>query len=265
MLYYPDGSRKPSTGLRDTIVVRVDMEKPREHEQGHLSRFALHRQICAAAVATVIRDYDIEGRVDCCLRVRVSVDLKNVRTTGGKRDIARALETTFELDLTFDPDDLGDDAEELASQPAEVRLLRVVENHLTLAWEAYRLDQFTWDASVVIDGLRTMLHRERRSVHDVLKALQELEMIDILHGRTHDGYWRFERRRQGERLEGWLEGLPDASDVLLVDEAGRTLVVNEFGRLAIGPNVAERVAEQARLMASASQETPSTPLRTASR
>ena len=255
MLYYPGGSQQPS--LRDTVAVQIDMRKPCDHEEGYLSRFALHQQICAVIVDAVSSTNDIDKHVDCCVRVRISLHLNHVRVDGRARDIHRALETMLKLDLTFDPEDNGDGTGALTPPSAKDRLLRVVENQVTLAWPTYRLDQFTADATVLIDSLRVLMHRESHSVHDFLRALRSLEAIDVLYGWNHDGYWNFGRRWQGAMPEGWPEGLPDSPNVLMVDNAGQTLIVNELGRLAIGASVAERMAEQGIVMASALPEIPS--------
>ncbi len=136
------------------------------------------------------------------------------------------------------------------------------------AWGPYRLDAFVDDVRELARCLHSLTHWDGRSVVEVIRAMQELEPLIVRHGHDVDDFVNFykpaisliqpKEYRNGRRYwdirlgkdttvplpEGvWPPDLP-SEDVLLFDASGRTLVVDEWGRLAVGASVTERLQQR---------------------
>jgi hypothetical protein len=149
----------------------------------------------------------------------------------------------------------------------EQALREIIENEVDRAWRPYRLDAFVDDVRELARCLHLLTHWDGRSVVEIIQVMQELEPLVVRHGHDVDDfvslykppllpfaalklyengkqYWDefLDQRKLSVPLPGgvWPADLP-SENVLLFDTTGRTLVVDEWGRLAVGATVAERL------------------------
>lgn len=263
MLYEPDGTMH-FNHLRRMQVLSPDISKPNDVR---VNKFALHRDICDGIFDTITYEFfyhvPIASKAIACM-IDVILEVNFDRKPA-------AFSTPLRATVLFHPMDYGADPEVPMAMSPEEGLRRIIENEVNRVWDLYDIDRFIDDVRTLADCLHVLTWWDCRSVHDVLQALQTLEPIAVRRGHDLDQFvtilkirtlpFRQERFRDGYyRNEGWgrigpliplpegvwPDGLTAEDDVILVDLAGRTLVVDERLHLVVGATVAQRLEEQAR-------------------
>jgi hypothetical protein len=191
-----------------------------------------------AVLKAVVDTYSVDEPIDCVVDVDVGVLL--TRKPGGP-SIRRAI-ATVRVDVSFNPMDYGADASGSLEMSPEDGLRRIIENEIDRACIAYRLDGLLDDVAAFARCLHVLGHWDGGSILEILKALQHLEVFAVRHRYEVDDLWCLTRGWTPLPENVWPADLPK-SGVLLWDRAGRTLVVDHRGRLAVGPTVAKRVRQ----------------------
>jgi hypothetical protein len=258
MLYYPDGASSFARYIRVQLCFAPDLSR---HDDESPNRFSLHRQICAEILETALEGGSADRKIDCSADILLTADFP-----GRELRVWEAVKATARIDICFDPTDFGADPGRPLELSPEQALREIIENEVDRAWGPYRLDAFVDDVRELARCLHLLTHWDGRSVVEIIQVMQELEPLVVRHG--HDvydfvslykpslpfaalkvdengrQYWDefLDQRKLSVPLpqEVWPGDLP-SEDVLLFDASGRTLVVDEWGRLAVGPTLAERI------------------------
>jgi hypothetical protein len=257
MLYYPDGASSFARYIRVGLSFEPDISR---RDDASPNRFSLHRQICSLILKSALDGRGADRKIDCSADI-----LLTAKFPGNECPVWEAVKATARIDICFDPTDFGADPGRPLELSPEQALREIIENEVDRAWGPYRLDAFVDDVRELARCLHSLTHWDGRSVVEVIRAMQQLEPLVVRHGHDVDDFVNFykpaispiqpKEYRNGRRYwdirlgkdttvplpEGvWPADLP-SEDVLLFDAAGRTLVVDEWGRLAVGPTLAERI------------------------
>jgi hypothetical protein len=258
MLYYPDGRSSFARYIRVGLSFEPDISR-RDDESPN--RFSLHRQICSLLLKSALDGRGADRKIDCSADILLTADFP-----GRELRVREAIRATARIDICFDPTDFGADPGRPLELSPEQALREIIENEVDRAWGPYRLDAFVDDVRELARCLHLLAHWDGRSVVEIIQVMQELEPLVVRHG--HDvadfvslyrpslpfaalkvdengrQYWDefLDQRKLSVPLpEGvWPADLP-GEDVLLFDAAGRTLIVDDWGRLAVGATVTERL------------------------
>jgi hypothetical protein len=264
MLYYPDGRSSFARYIRAGLSFEPDISR---RDDASPNRFSLHRQICSLILKSALDGRGADRKIDCSADILLTADFP-----GRELRIREAIRATARIDICFDPTDFGADPGRPLELSPEQALREIIENEVDRAWGPFRLDAFVDDVRELARCLHLLTHWDGRSVVEIIQVMQELEPLVVRHG--HDvadfvslykppllpfaalklyengkQYWDefLDQRKLSVPLPGgaWPADLP-SENVLLFDTTGRTLVVDEWGRLAVGAAVTERLERSSR-------------------